>query len=261
MRSTFIFCGASLLSPGALLTSAHCVARNRADISVRCGEWDTRSENEPINHQELKVASINIHPEYDPQNHYANDFAVIFVDGEFSLDFNVDTVCLPRPGDIRPLDKSSCFLTGWGEDPSGRQPNIMRSLKQLTVNKTNCQSQFRKRLGEDFELPSSSMCAGGIPGRDACGGSGGAPLMCLNSPLDPLGGYFQAGIVSWGASKCEGKYPTVYSAVSEAVCWIDMIVSCKTNGGNSLALASGFGYSGETCRSKLDPKYRQCTVQ
>ena len=43
-------CGASLLDTGVVLTAAHCVNRFRSNVSqlmVRCGEWDTRNNNEP----------------------------------------------------------------------------------------------------------------------------------------------------------------------------------------------------------------------
>ena len=175
------------------------------------------------------------------------------MDGEFSLDLNIDTVCLPRPEEK--FDKSSCFVTGWGTDASGEKPNIMRSLKQLTVDETNCEMKVREGLGKHFELVPSQICAGGIPGRDTCQGSGGDALMCPGKGPDRRGSYVQAGIVSWGIG-CGDGIPIVYAAVSEAVCWIDMVVSCRTNGGSS----SYFGYTGESCRS-LDPKYRLCSVQ
>ena len=52
------------------------------------------------------------------------------------------------------------------------------------------------RLGRRFLLHDSFMCAGGEPGRDACKGDGGSPLIC---PIDGKPGYYyQAGIVAWG---------------------------------------------------------------
>ena len=81
MRSTMNICGASLIAPGVVLTSAVCVNRDKNNVSslrVRCGEWDIKND------KELGVAAIEIHPGYDSDNYYANDFAVIFMDGEFS---------------------------------------------------------------------------------------------------------------------------------------------------------------------------------
>ena len=36
---------------------------------------------------------------------------------QFRLDWNVDTVCLPQPGES--FDGRSCFATGWGKDEFG----------------------------------------------------------------------------------------------------------------------------------------------
>jgi len=115
------------------------------------------------------------------------------------------------------------------------------------------------------------MCAGGTPGDDTCRGDGGGPLVCHNTDPDT---YYQAGIVAWGVG-CGGDTPGVYAAVSEAVCWIDMVSSCHANGGQF----SHFGYTESQCggwledtlnklsslpariRTVLESQYKQCSVQ
>ena len=79
--------------------------------------------------------------------------------------------------------------------------------------------------------------------------------------------------MAWGIG-CGGNTPGVYAAVSEAVCWIDMVTSCQMNGGQF----SHFGYSQSECgswmsdtlsklsalpariRTVLENQYKQCTV-
>merc|ERR1719310_1809414 len=113
-------CGASLISPAVVLTAAHCVQKFRSSpgqLVVRCGEWDTQTTTEPFPHQDRAVESLAVHPEFNGRS-LANDFAVLFMAGEFSLDYNVDTVCLPEPGEN--FDRRSCFATGWGEERARR---------------------------------------------------------------------------------------------------------------------------------------------
>ena len=54
-------CGASLIAPQVVLTSGHCV-NDTEDLNdrlvIRCGEWDTQTEDEEFPHQERKVFRI-----------------------------------------------------------------------------------------------------------------------------------------------------------------------------------------------------------
>merc|ERR1719204_1201525 len=53
--------GASLIAPGVVLTAAHKVAEfegNPGDLVVRCGEWDTQTTGEPLDHQDRTVNHI-----------------------------------------------------------------------------------------------------------------------------------------------------------------------------------------------------------
>jgi len=274
-------CGASLISPGVVLTAAHCVQKfssSPGELIVRCGEWDTQSTSEPFPHQDRAVASLTVHPEFNGRN-LANDFAVLFTASEFSLDFNVDTICLPRPGEN--FDRKRCFATGWGKDKFGAAGQYQVVLKELeipVVEQDVCQESFRaSRLGQRFRLDPSFICAGEA-GKDTCQGDGGGPLVCPSSSRP--GYYTQAGIVAWGVG-CAGDTPGAYAAVSQAVCWLDMVTSCNNRVGDSAGLRlaeSLLGYTKAECgdwlertkarlanlparvRTVLEQQYEICTV-
>ncbi|ETI44245.1 hypothetical protein F443_11056 [Phytophthora nicotianae P1569] len=65
------------------------------------------------------------------------------------------------------------------------------------------------------------VCAGGVVGKDSCGGDGGGPLIKERGPGDEDD--IVIGLVSWG-SDCGVGYPAVYSRVSKAMTWINSVL-------------------------------------
>ena len=80
-ETVFVFVGgASLISPGVVLTGAHKVDKysDPASLVVRCGEWDTQTESEIKPHQNRNVSRLVIHPEFNPRSLW-NSIAVLFL--------------------------------------------------------------------------------------------------------------------------------------------------------------------------------------
>lgn len=126
-------------------------------------------------------------------------------------------------------------MSGWGRNDFsyGSNQAVQRFVDLPIVNKTQCQATLRMtRLGDNFKLDPGFMCAGGEPGRDACTGDGGAPLVC-----QVVSQWYVVGLVSWGIgdlsiaitdvrltdmffSGCGTNIPGVYTDVNYYLPWI-----------------------------------------
>eukprot|EP00095_Tigriopus_kingsejongensis_P009827 maker-scaffold21_size687808-snap-gene-0.11 protein:Tk09827 transcript:maker-scaffold21_size687808-snap-gene-0.11-mRNA-1 annotation:"GI19467" len=241
-------CGGSLIAPGVVLTAAHCAEKLKAGSSkVRCGEWDTQTENEPNPHQDRQVVKIVIHPEFN-QRSLAEDFALLFTESDFDLNKHVDTVCLPKPGET--FDTDRCWVTGWGKDKFGKAGSYQVILKEIDLpmmSHTKCEwnLQTKTRLTSRFRLHSSFVCAGGEAGKDACKGDGGGPLVCPMKQ-DPN----RVGVVAWGIGCGEEGVPGAYGSVPHGLCWIDWALSCNYDGHGDQSSYFGFGRECQSWMSK-----------
>ena len=145
------------------------------------------------------------------------------VDTPFTLDEHINTVCLPKPGQV--AVGTTCAASGWGKDvfgKAGKYSVIQKRVELPLVNSTVCEKKLQNtRLGPRFRLDSSFICAGGEPGVDTCQGDGGAPLAC---PIGSDNRYVQSGIVSWGIG-CKESHPAVYVDVADFRNWVDTLLT------------------------------------
>lgn len=193
-----------------------------ADLKVRFGEWDVHREDEFYPHIEKFVHEIIVHPEFFPGN-LINDIALIRVDSPVDLNNpHVAPICLPDPYDN--FVGQRCWVTGWGKNAFGHQGEYQSVLKEVdlpVVANGACEHALRQtRLGAHYRLHAGFMCAGGEPGKDACEGDGGSPLVC-----DVAGVWKVAGLVSWGIGCGQPGVPGVYASVPFHRPWIDSVIA------------------------------------
>lgn len=203
-------CGGSLIHPGVVLTVAHCVdniARER--IMIRAGQWDLSIKNETIPHQDRFIEEIIFHPEYNRSRlSLHNDIALLIMAEPIRLAENVNVICLPDENTA--FDRSQCVVTGWGKNNPGRTGKYSQKLKKIDLSivaSGQCQRRLQQtRLGRQYKLHKSFICAGGLPGKDACTGDGGSPLIC--PIIGTSSQYYQVGIVAMGIG-CGNNIPGI----------------------------------------------------
>jgi len=121
-----------------------------------------------------------------------------------------NTVCLPNSEEQFKNHRENCWVAAWGNDLK-RQREVDLPL----VSRAECQERlapiFREKNVPDWKLKDSEICAGGVPGKDACTGEGGAPLVCYDKRSDQ---YFALGLVNYGFG-CNTDKPAVYTNLAD----------------------------------------------
>ncbi|KAH8321458.1 hypothetical protein KR074_005477, partial [Drosophila pseudoananassae] len=210
----------SIVAPGVVLTAAHILKNmTAADIKIRAGDWDLTSDQESFKPQERLVTLVRKHKEFVYETG-ANDLAIVFLDRPFQLNNHIRPICLPSQE--RSYLKNTCIVTGWGVK-NYRDPYLSHVLKAIElplVDRVRCQDQLRQtKLGPDFELDPSVICAGGEEGVDSCTGDGGSAIIC--QVRGDRNRYVQVGIVNWGVECGKKDVPAVYTNLEIFNDWID----------------------------------------
>ncbi|XP_016840461.1 phenoloxidase-activating factor 2 isoform X1 [Nasonia vitripennis] len=216
-----------LLDATHVLTAAHKVAafvNNPTGMLVRLGEWNARSNSEPLDPVTVNVVRITLHPQFNANN-LENDLAIITLNGYVNIPSyaNVNTACKPTTA---PVTGRRCYVAGWGKNlfgPNGSYQSILKEVDVPILDNTDCENRLKQtRLGAAFVLNRVSfMCAGGEAGKDACTGDGGAPLVCQKAS----GQWEVVGIVAWGIGCATPGVPGVYTNVFNFLPWINTVVA------------------------------------
>ncbi len=220
-RSGILFCGASYIGSGWLLTAAHCFkdeATNHPvegkDIVVLYGTDDLTSGGKRVH----PIGDPVMHQHWNPKT-YENDIALIRISplaGITPAQLADATIDAQHGHPVNDL-----IVSGWGRTTETGQ--ISHRLLYVSVPLTDlqtCDETYRRTLR--YPVSASQICAGSN-GRDSCQGDSGGPLT-WRDPLSTVPGIL-LGLASFGFGCGRPGYPGVYTRVIQHEAWIKTVTS------------------------------------
>jgi secreted trypsin-like serine protease len=198
---------------------------------VRLGEWnlDTKKDcdssvngnedcvDKPV--QDIPIQEIIPHPDYsNADSKYKNDIALIRLVYECDYNDFVKPICLPLTDQLRHtnLDGMPLTVAGWGQTSK----TMLQSNIKLKVNVNFVPLDTCRMVYPNQSLSTKQLCAGGVKGKDNCGGDSGGALT-MDAYDNRRQYYYIVGVVSFGTTSCgQAGKPGVYTKVSEYIEWI-----------------------------------------
>ncbi|XP_053685592.1 transmembrane protease serine 9-like [Sabethes cyaneus] len=205
------FCGGAILTERVVISAASCF-QNRlySNVGVVVGSLHRRKEARGAT-QLLYVNKLISHSAYSPGNP-RNDIGLLILKTNIKFGDYVHTISLPRKS---PKQGEKCQIFGWGQI-SMQVPRYTDCLQKATVEVQKWQECKRQAQEQQFELPTTSLCAGSFDGgADTCVGDSGGALVCRGS---------LAGITTDRVGCGEPRMAKIYTDVYQQQKWIDKTI-------------------------------------
>ncbi|KAG6615980.1 serine protease trypsin-like protein [Phytophthora cinnamomi] len=206
----FSFCGAALISPTHVLTTASCTKASSANFVSVGAHYINGGEDG----DEIKVIKADPHPKYNKDT-LAYDFAVLTL----AKASKYKPVKLPSAADVQKGMWGTAM--GWGlTSVNGMGAEELQALSQQVWSNEDCSTKTKLTIGE------SQFCAGGAQGKSPCQGDTGGPFIKENMGRTDADDVL-IGLVSGGSGCGVKDSPAIYSRVSAALPFINDVMKAK----------------------------------
>jgi secreted trypsin-like serine protease len=210
------FCGATLVAPRVLLTAGHCLIGIEPDSRAVFGRQAYTGG--ALAYRRITGVSV---PSQRRSNELV-DLALLWLEKEVPI----APVPLGDPASPPPAPGQPAVVLGWGITATGGQPRSGLLMGSEVIRSiTGCRGAYANRLGVPYIDAALDICARPVTRGGACSGDSGGPLVIQ----DPIAGWRQVGVVSWGDNRdrCRRRVPTIYMRVDrgESRQWLDDALS------------------------------------
>lgn len=229
LASSYIQCGATLISSSWLVSASHCfddvTDLSRIDASVSLGTNDGSDFNSRV-----RIKNIYRHPEYQSNGRgiLLNDIALL----------ELDTPVANTPLPILPLaqyealqSRDEMRIMGWGSTESEGVSELLRQapIEFMSIAECNSPNYWNGSVTDNtlcaFSYREDNKTA-------SCSGDSGGPLL-----RDDFDQTYLVGVVSYGAvddsDNCRIDVPEVHTAVPKYTRWITNTIRILTVSGDT----------------------------